>query len=75
MSKIPPQRTKTLHNTFYLFGICHKIVYFCNYFFEAIPAIRFNLLLFRLLRQAQDDKIIKGFPLLSGLIMQQSSKL
>jgi threonine aldolase len=30
MSKIPPQRTKTLYNTFDLFGICHIIVYFCS---------------------------------------------
>ena len=28
MSKIPPQRTKTLHNTFNLFGICHKLCSF-----------------------------------------------
>ncbi|PWA03996.1 hypothetical protein DB895_13215 [Flavobacterium psychrotolerans] len=27
-SKIPPQRTKALHNTFYLFGSCHKL---CNF--------------------------------------------
>jgi hypothetical protein len=26
MSKIPPQRTKTLYNTFNLFGICHKLM-------------------------------------------------
>jgi hypothetical protein len=25
-SKIPPQRTKALHNTFYLFGSCHKFI-------------------------------------------------
>ena len=32
MSKIPPQRTKTLYNTFNLFGICHKlIVFLCKY--------------------------------------------
>jgi threonine aldolase len=24
MSKVPPQRTKALYNTFYLFGICHN---------------------------------------------------
>jgi len=28
MSKIPPQRTKALHNTFNLFGICHKLLKF-----------------------------------------------
>jgi len=33
MSKIPPQRTKTLYNTFYLFGICHKL---CNFVFAKI---------------------------------------
>jgi hypothetical protein len=25
-SKIPPQRTKALHNTFNLFGSCHKFI-------------------------------------------------
>jgi threonine aldolase len=33
MSKIPPQRTKTLYNTFNLFGICHKL---CNFVFAKI---------------------------------------
>ena len=28
MSKIPPQRTKALYNTFYLFGICHN---YCSF--------------------------------------------
>jgi hypothetical protein len=27
-SKIPPQRTKALYNTFNLFGSCHKL---CNF--------------------------------------------
>lgn len=26
-SKIPPQRTKALYNTLYLFGSCHKLYY------------------------------------------------
>ncbi len=29
-SKIPPQRTKALYNTFYLFSICHKLINFAN---------------------------------------------
>jgi hypothetical protein len=31
-SKIPPQRTKALHNTFNLFGSCHKLllILFCK---------------------------------------------
>jgi hypothetical protein len=28
MSKIPPQRTKALYNTFNLFGSCHKLINF-----------------------------------------------
>jgi len=33
MSKIPPQRTKTLYNIFYLFGICHN---YCIFVFVKI---------------------------------------
>lgn len=33
MSKIPPQRTKALYNTFNLFGICHN---YCNFVFTKV---------------------------------------
>ncbi|KUJ60588.1 hypothetical protein AR687_17610 [Flavobacteriaceae bacterium CRH] len=42
-SKIPPQRTKALHNTFYLFGSCHKLIIvlyvFYKYYVNLVPVI------------------------------------
>jgi hypothetical protein len=42
-SKIPPQRTKTLYNSFYLFGICHKC---CSFAISELAPIVTEILFF-----------------------------
>jgi hypothetical protein len=47
-SKIPPQRTKALHNPLYLFGCCHK---FINFFLIAniLKIVDFRFIRFQIL--------------------------
>jgi hypothetical protein len=58
-SKIPPQRTKALHNPLYLFGCCHKLIFFL--IANILKIADFTLQVFRFIRNNSFAQIDQAF--------------